>query len=123
MPEIEARNSDVIEALTAVHRRVREVLAGMVADSGSSDLLARHGRRNLKGDLLYRFDLTADEVICQELAARLPPLLAYEARVTSVREWPFDTATLARFLVFLLVPLGSWLGGALVERLVDTLLD
>jgi hypothetical protein len=58
-----------------------------------------------------------------ELAARLPPLLAYEARVTSVREWPFDTATLARFLVFLLVPLGSWLGGALVERVVDTLLD
>jgi hypothetical protein len=58
-----------------------------------------------------------------ERAARLPPLLAYEARVMSVREWPFDTATLARFLVFLLVPLASWLGGALVERLVDALLD
>jgi hypothetical protein len=58
-----------------------------------------------------------------EVAALLPSLLAYEARVASVREWPFDTATLARFIVFLLVPLGSWLGGALVERLLDAFLD
>ncbi len=53
----------------------------------------------------------------------LPTLLAWEARIESVREWPFDTPTLVRFALFLLIPLGSWLGGAVVERVVDLVLD
>ena len=53
----------------------------------------------------------------------LPALLAWEARIESVREWPFDTPTLVRFALFLLIPLGSWLGGAVVERVVDLVLD
>jgi hypothetical protein len=52
-------------------------------------------------------------------AARIPAWLAWEARVSAVNEWPFDAPTILRFALFLLVPLGSWLGGALVERLVD----
>jgi hypothetical protein len=36
--------------------------------------------------------------------------------------WPFDAPIRLRFTLFLLLPLGSWLGGALVERAVDTLL-
>lgn len=55
-------------------------------------------------------------------AARLPALLAYESRVERVSAWPFDTPTLFRFGLFLLLGLGSWLGGALVERLVDSAL-
>jgi hypothetical protein len=55
-------------------------------------------------------------------AVELPALLAWEARVREVREWPFDTSTLLRLALLALVPLGSWLGGALVERLVDTFL-
>jgi hypothetical protein len=39
-----------------------------------------------------------------------------------VHEWPFDVSTLARFAAFLLLPLGSWLGGALVEYGVSRLL-
>ena len=49
--------------------------------------------------------------------------LAWEARIESVREWPFDTPTLVRFALFLLIPLGSWLGGAVVERVVDLVLE
>lgn len=56
-------------------------------------------------------------------ARRLPGLLAFEARIASAREWPFDAATLRRFGIVLLLPLLSWLGGALVERGVDRLLD
>ena len=48
--------------------------------------------------------------------ARMPALLAWEARVERVSVWPFDAPTLVRFALFLLIPLGSWLGGALVER-------
>lgn len=51
--------------------------------------------------------------------AALPALLAWEARVERTGEWPFDASTLLRFALFLAVPLVSWLGGALVERLVD----
>jgi hypothetical protein len=52
-------------------------------------------------------------------AAQLPALLAWETRVAAAPEWPFDAGTAARFGLFLLVPLGSWLGGALVDRIVD----
>jgi hypothetical protein len=58
--------------------------------------------------------------------SHIPPkmhaMLAYEARIESVREWPFDTSTLSRFALFLLIPLASWIGGALVERAVDAAL-
>jgi hypothetical protein len=53
---------------------------------------------------------------------RLPGLLAWESRVESVPEWPIDAAALRRIALYLLIPLGSWVGGALVERLVDALL-
>ena len=53
---------------------------------------------------------------------RLPGLLAWEGRVEAVSEWPIDAATLRRPGIFVLLPLGSWIGGALVERLVDAAL-
>ena len=52
-------------------------------------------------------------------AAQLPALLAWEARVSATPEWPFDSGTAARFGLFLLVPVGSWLGGAFAERIVE----
>lgn len=54
---------------------------------------------------------------------RMHSMLAYEARIEAVREWPFDTSTLSRFALFLLIPLVSWIGGALVERAVDAALN
>lgn len=56
-------------------------------------------------------------------AAALPALLAWETRVAEVREWPLGGAVLVRFTLLVLIPLGSWLGGALVERLVNGVLD
>jgi hypothetical protein len=55
--------------------------------------------------------------------ARLADLLAYRAFLDEVREWPFDASTLTRFGLYLLIPLGSWAGGALVERVIDALLE
>jgi hypothetical protein len=52
----------------------------------------------------------------------LADLLAWEARIASVREWPLDVSTVLRALLILLLPVGSWLGGAFVERLVDAAL-
>ena len=53
----------------------------------------------------------------------IPALLAYESRIRGVSEWPFDSPMLMRFLLLVLIPLGSWVAGALVERLVDAALE
>jgi hypothetical protein len=46
-------------------------------------------------------------------------LLAYRDRIESLREWPFDGSMLRRFGLYLLIPLGSWICAAMVERWVD----
>tara|TARA_R110002110_G_scaffold111174_5_gene276910 strand:- start:2587 stop:3672 length:1086 start_codon:yes stop_codon:yes gene_type:complete len=51
--------------------------------------------------------------------SHLTALLTLEARVENVREWPLDLSTIVRFAFYLALPLGSWLGGALVERGLD----
>ena len=55
--------------------------------------------------------------------ARLSNLLAYRALLAGVRTWPFDLSTWVRFAVYVMLGLGSWLGGALVERLLGRALD
>ena len=54
-----------------------------------------------------------------EIAARLSALLALEHHLERVREWPLDLSTIVRFGFYLALPLGSWLGGALVERALN----
>jgi hypothetical protein len=66
----------------------------------------------------------ADSLIAARAeTVELADLLAYRAQVQSAHEWPFDTPTLVRFSLYLAIPLGSWLGGALVERLLGAALD
>jgi hypothetical protein len=57
-----------------------------------------------------------------EDAIRLGGLLALEARIAGVGEWPFDAGTFVRFTVLLALPLGSWTAGALVEWAVSRML-
>ncbi|MCZ6463718.1 MAG: hypothetical protein O7A09_05230 [Proteobacteria bacterium] len=52
-------------------------------------------------------------------SARLASLIAYQGLVERVREWPFDAPVLLRLAVYALLGVLSWLGGALVERLLD----
>ena len=46
-------------------------------------------------------------------------LLLYRDWVRELPDWPINSPTLRRFALYLLIPVGSWLGGALVELLVD----
>jgi hypothetical protein len=50
-------------------------------------------------------------------------LLAYRSLIESVPEWPFNAPLLTRLLLYLAIPLGSWVAGAMVERGLDRLLD
>ncbi len=49
--------------------------------------------------------------------------LAYQKMIEYRRNWPFDSSTLVRFTLYLLIPMGSWLGGAFVERGLDLILS
>ena len=50
---------------------------------------------------------------------RLANLIAYYQLIERAREWPVDAANLLRFFLYLLIGLGSWLGGAVVELLLS----
>lgn len=52
----------------------------------------------------------------------LADLIAYRGLVESAREWPYDSSTLSRFALYLLIPLASWVAAAFVERGVDGML-
>ena len=49
--------------------------------------------------------------------------MTWRDAVAQFREWPFDAAALRRFGLYLLIPADSWVGGALVERFVNAVLD
>ncbi len=66
-----------------------------------------------------------DGIDALRAAPREPParnvadLIAYRQLIERVREWPFDTSALARVVLYLLIPLGSWLASALVGAAVE----
>lgn len=53
----------------------------------------------------------------------LADLLSYRNFVSALSEWPLDAPLRTRFLLYTLIPLGSWLGGAFVERILDAALS
>lgn len=54
--------------------------------------------------------------------AQMGALLAYEDRLEKAPELPISAPTIAQFALYLAIPVGSWLGGAFVERMVDAAL-
>jgi hypothetical protein len=54
-------------------------------------------------------------------AARLPGLIAYEARIQAVREWPFDQSTLIRVATYVLIPAIPWFGEAIASEVLQRL--
>ncbi|MCZ6708942.1 MAG: hypothetical protein O7B25_01110 [Gammaproteobacteria bacterium] len=85
--------------------------------------------RNLKREELARLGPLLHRVREDALTnqgsthGRLADLLAYKAQIESTREWPFDSSTLLRFGLYLFIPVISMVGGALMERAIDILLD
>jgi hypothetical protein len=89
-----------------IHQRLREVKAAELS--------------RVRGEIESRVEaLRAGD---GEGTGELPALLAWEARVAEVPVWPLGGAVMIRFGLLVLIPVGSWLGGAMVERLVDATL-
>jgi len=55
--------------------------------------------------------------------ARLGNLVQYYEFVSAIREWPFDLSIVTRTVLVVALGVGSWLGGAVVERLLGLVLD
>lgn len=56
-----------------------------------------------------------------EDAQQLRADLAIERRLTEISEWPFDAGSYGRVALYVFLGLGSWVGAALVERLLESL--
>jgi len=52
----------------------------------------------------------------------LEPLLAHRDRIEDLPEWPIDTRTLSRAVLYLIVPPLAWVGAAIVERGVEQII-
>ncbi len=68
---------------------------------------------------------TEHGVVIEEAGSRssggtqLAGLIAYHDLIERTPEWPFDASMVARLALFATLGLGSWLGGAVVERLLE----
>ena len=51
---------------------------------------------------------------------KLQPLITYRQEIQRVSEWPFNLPVVTRLLVYLIIPPLTWVGAALIERLVDS---
>ena len=98
-----------VQPVMGVRRRIRAAKRG--------ELARIHGALRLERERLLEAGPETDEP-----RPRMADLVAYRSLVQGVHEWPFDVSTLARFLLFGALGVGSWLGGALVERLLDVAL-
>jgi len=124
-----------VMSLLGVESRYGSVLAGFWI---SSILLAWAGlmlplrgiRRKIKEAKDQELDWCRQALIEQRddlktgdsQQTNIAQVLAYRDMINDMRNWPFDNPTLARFGLYLLIPLGSWLGGAFVERGLDLFL-
>jgi hypothetical protein len=95
--------------LVGAHRRIRELKMAELARIRGAIHEARE----------ETFARSAAE---QPSGGRLTDLVNYEARIAAVAEWPIDASTLLRLGFYLAIGLGSWVGAAVVERLLETAL-
>lgn len=96
--------------LWGVHVRL---LAARTAELARVDRAIRGEREALLDSLIAADAQTASTA----------ELIAYRTHAADFSVWPFGSGSLARLGLYLGIPLLGWVGGALVERLLDALLD
>jgi hypothetical protein len=68
---------------------------------------------------IARDELKSGVVVQQPIAE----IIAYRTMIENIRNLPFENPTLVHFALYVMIPLGSWLGGAFVERGLDFFLS
>ena len=54
---------------------------------------------------------------------KLPDLLAYKRELDAMSDWPVDSPDIGRFIVYLLIPVLSWFGGAGAQIMIEGLIQ
>ena len=57
----------------------------------------------------------------KEKLSQIADLLAYQNSIQQIDEWTLDGSRISRLIFYLLLPIGSWMGAAFVERIIDSL--
>ncbi|MFT6433912.1 MAG: hypothetical protein ACJAVI_001958 [Candidatus Azotimanducaceae bacterium] len=52
----------------------------------------------------------------------IAPLLNYQSHLSQLSTWPFDLSAVTRLLLYLVIPPLTWLGAALIEKGLDSVL-
>ena len=55
--------------------------------------------------------------------SKLAALIALESRLQATKEWPFDASSISRFIFYMSIGLASWIGAALVEKILDAFIN
>ncbi len=101
----------LIAPLTGIHRKIS-------AAKDEELRLVRNSIARFREEVLHG----TNPATTNNAAHRLTGLVAYEARLEKTSEWPLDLPTLGTFSFYLAIPVFSWVGGALMERVVDALI-
>ena len=103
----------------------REGPAGVLYASTSGVRISSRDAKGVELDKL-REQIRLERASCFDASTgsmgeggRLAGLITYHDLVERVPEWPFDAPMALRLGLFVTLGIGSWLGGALVERLVE----
>jgi hypothetical protein len=97
--------------LWPVHRRLRQAKAEAVADVNRRIGAAVDAAGSEPG-------MAVDD----RALAVLAPLLTYRQEVVQASEWPVDISVVRRLGLYLIIPPLTWVGAALIEKLLDVLL-
>ena len=62
---------------------------------------------------------TSTDVSPDASSGHMADLTAYQRLIEDVPEWPFRISTLVQVLLYLLIPVASWIGGLLIENGLD----
>ena len=83
-------------------------------------LLVKHSELDrLRNEIRVERAAVNSKLDDKHASPRLANLIAYYQLVEQTREWPINAANLLRFFMYMLIGLGSWLGSAMVERLLE----
>ncbi|MCP5056077.1 MAG: hypothetical protein GY937_05045 [bacterium] len=101
--------------------------AAMVVPSLGIHAAIREAKREEQGriSLAIRGDRSAmagSPIAHEADSLSIVELLAYRDRIAGLREWPFDARVLRQFGLTMLIPVASWVAGALVERGIDRMM-
>jgi hypothetical protein len=53
---------------------------------------------------------------------QMADLIAYHQLIEDAQDWPFHAYTVVQMALFVLIPIASWVGGLLIEGLLDRFL-